>query len=123
MIVAQADLITVDKDQKALVDLANKTALQIDLVRSYIPAGSVLLGLILLFVGGFLGLARREPPPIEAPRRPDGKFGDMTPPGPPRPPRPPAAPAPAPDPAPPARRPAPGSQRQRRKAAGPSRRR
>ncbi|MFA1548500.1 DUF3068 domain-containing protein [Actinomadura chokoriensis] len=137
MIVAQADLISVDQDQKAMVDLANSTALRIDMVRSYIPAGSIFLGLILIFVGGFLGLARREPPPIEAPRRPDGKFGDMSPPSPPGPPSPstaqaPAgssAPAPPPGaappaaPSPPARRSPPGSQRQQRKAAGPSKRR
>ncbi|WP_433227614.1 DUF3068 domain-containing protein [Actinomadura formosensis] len=122
MIVAQADLITVDKDQKGLVELADDNALQIDLVRGYIPAGSILFGLILLFVGGFLGLARRDPPPIEAPRRPDGKFGDMTPPDPPNPPEPPAPAAPPASP-PPARSPAPGSQRQRRRAAGPPKRR
>ncbi len=118
MIVAQADLISVDKDQKAMVDLANETALQIDMVRSYVPAGAVLLGLILLFVGGFLGLARREPPPIEAPRRADGKFGDAMP------CRPAEAPASQARPAPPSgRRPPPGSQRQQRKPAGPSKRR
>jgi hypothetical protein len=131
MIVAQADLITVDKDQRGLVDDANSTALQIDMVRSYVPAGTIFLGLILLFVGGFLGLARREPPPIEAPRRADGKFGDMTPSGPPRPPAPPSG-RPAPPhgspsgsaaPGPSSRRQAPGSQRQQRKAAGPAKRR
>ena len=117
MIVAQADLVSVDKDQKAMVYTANAKALQIDMVRSYIPAGAIFFGLILLFVGGFLGLARREPPPIEAPRRADGKFGDMTPPG-PQPPRP-TPPSPASSEP---RRPAPGSQRQQRKAAGTKRR-
>ncbi|MES9535779.1 porin PorA family protein [Actinomadura sp. NPDC000600] len=123
MIVAQADLITVDKDQKALVDMANGEALKIDMVRSYIPAAGVLLGLVLLFVGGYLGMARREPPPLAAPRRPDGKFGDMTPPGPPKPPAPPAAPAAQADPTPQPRRTPPTSQRQQRKAAGPAKRR
>ncbi|WP_433464312.1 DUF3068 domain-containing protein [Spirillospora sp. CA-128828] len=114
MIVAQADLITVDKDQRGLVDTADSTALQIDLVRSYLPGAAIFLGLILLFVGGSLGMARREAPRIEAPRRADGKFGDMTPSGPPKPPAPrPAA----------VRRAAPGSQRQQRKATGPTRRR
>ncbi|MFA1539828.1 DUF3068 domain-containing protein [Actinomadura monticuli] len=117
MIVAQADLVSVDKDQKAMVDTANGKALQIDMVRSYVPAGAIFFGLILLFVGGFLGLARREPPPIEAPRRADGKFGDMTPPG-PQPPRP-TPPSPASSEP---RRQAPGSQRQQRKAAGTKRR-
>ncbi|MEU8797894.1 DUF3068 domain-containing protein [Spirillospora sp. NPDC048819] len=120
MIVAQADLITVEKDQKAGVDVANTTALKIDAVRSYIPGAAILLGLILLGVGGFLGLSRRPaPPPPVAPRRSDGKFGDMSPSGPPHPPAPPAA-----RPVPPeGRRPAPGSQRQQRKASGPARRR
>ncbi|GAA1779236.1 DUF3068 domain-containing protein [Actinomadura chokoriensis] len=128
MIVAQADLVSIDKDQKAMVDMSNGKALQIDMVRSYVPAGAILLGLILLFVGGYLGLARREPPPIETPRRPDGKFGDMAPPAAPKPPAPATAPAAGPPspqtrPAPPqGRRPAPGSQRQRRKATGPSKR-
>ncbi|GAA0215270.1 DUF3068 domain-containing protein [Actinomadura nitritigenes] len=89
MIVAQADLITLDKDQRGLVSMADKTALQIDLVRSYVPAGAVFVGLVLLLAGGLLGLMRdRTPPPIEAPRRPDGKFGDA---GPPKPPGAPGA--------------------------------
>ncbi|TDB91548.1 DUF3068 domain-containing protein, partial [Actinomadura sp. 7K534] len=77
MIAAQADLITVDKDQKAAVDVANSTALKINMVRSFIPGGAILIGLTLLFVGGFLGLAggRVLPAPV-APRRSDGKFGD-----------------------------------------------
>ncbi|MFG2085772.1 MULTISPECIES: DUF3068 domain-containing protein [unclassified Spirillospora] len=117
MIVAQADLITVDKDQKAGVDLADSTALKIDAMRSYVPGGAILLGLILLGVGGFLGLGRRPAPPAPvAPRRSDGKFGDTAPAGPPNPPA--AAP-----PAPPEGRPAPSSQRQQRKASGPTRRR
>ncbi|TDE30783.1 DUF3068 domain-containing protein [Actinomadura sp. 6K520] len=131
MIAAQADLITVDKDQKAAVDLADSTALKINMVRSFVPGGAILVGLVLLFVGGFLGLSRgAAPPPPAAPRRSDGKFGDPgTPSGPPNPANPanPANPEePAPGPASPrqeARRPAPGSQRQRRKASGPARRR
>ncbi|NYD49550.1 hypothetical protein BJY14_005533 [Actinomadura luteofluorescens] len=135
MIVAQADLITVDRDQRGLVDMANSTALQIDMVRSYVPATGVLLGLILLFVGGYLGMGRREAPPLEAPRRPDGKFGDMTAPGPPRPSGPPGPSKPSavptesaapvvPSAGPPeSRRPAPLSQRQQRRAAGPAKRR
>lgn len=104
MIVAQADLVSVDKDQKAMVDLADGKNLQIDLVRSYLPGAAVFFGLILLFAGGFLAMARREPPPIEAPRRADGKFGDMTPSGPPRPPAspPPGRPAAPPGPGQPA---------------------
>lgn len=97
MIVAQADLITLDKDQRGLVSMADKTALQIDLVRSYIPAGAVFVGLVLLLAGGLLGLMRdRTPPKIEAPRRPDGKFGDA---GPPKPPGAPGAPGAAAAPA------------------------
>ncbi|WP_067895719.1 DUF3068 domain-containing protein [Actinomadura chibensis] len=80
MIVAQADLVTVDKDQQSLVDLANSTALKIDLLRSYIPGAGVLFGLILLFVGVSLAFARPAAPPAPAtPRRPDGKFGDPAP--------------------------------------------
>ncbi|WP_176199943.1 DUF3068 domain-containing protein [Actinomadura sp. NAK00032] len=124
MIVAQADLISTDKDQKAMVDMANSNALQIDLVRSYLPAAAIFFGLILLFTGGYMGLARRDPPPIETPRRADGKFGDMTPAAPPRAPspQPHQAAAPPPPPSQP-RRQAPQSQRQQRKATGgPSRR-
>lgn len=58
MIAAQADLITVEKDQKAAVDMANKTALKIDAVRSYIPAAAILLGLVLLGPDG----SARSPP-------------------------------------------------------------
>ncbi|WP_344267792.1 DUF3068 domain-containing protein, partial [Actinomadura napierensis] len=95
MIVAQADLVTVEKDQKSLVGMADREALKIDMVRSYIPAGAVLVGLALLLTGGVLGLGRdRTPPPVEAPRRADGKFGDAGPAGPPGPagPADPAAP-------------------------------
>ncbi|TDC60911.1 DUF3068 domain-containing protein, partial [Actinomadura sp. GC306] len=41
MIAAQADLITVDKDQKAAVDVANSTALKINMVRSFVPGGAI----------------------------------------------------------------------------------
>src|SRR5690606_25876132 len=143
MIAAQADLITVEKDQKAAVDMANKTALKIDAVRSYIPAAAILLGLVLLGVGACLGLARgAAPPPPAAPRRADGKFGDVGPSGPPTPPRPGSAgepPAGRPSdgkpsdgsppraaagsaPPPQARRPAPAGRRPRGGSPGPSRR-
>lgn len=142
MIAAQADLITVEKDQKAAVDMANKTALKIDAVRSYIPAAAILLGLVLLGVGAFLGLARgAAPPPPAAPRRADGKFGDVGPSGPLTPPRPGSAgeppagrpsdgkpsdgspPRAAAGSAPPkqGRRPAPAGRRQRGGSPGPSR--
>ncbi|HEU5030842.1 MAG TPA: DUF3068 domain-containing protein [Spirillospora sp.] len=84
MLVAQADLVTLEKDQRGLVSMSDKTALQIDLVRSYIPAAAVFFGLVMLLAGGLLGLMRdRTPPPVEAPRRADGKFGDAGPPAPP----------------------------------------
>lgn len=81
MIVAQADLITVDRDQRGLVDMANSTALRIGLLCAYIPAAAVFVGLILLLVGAFLGFGRTAAaPPPAAPRRADGKFGDLLPP-------------------------------------------
>uniref|UniRef100_UPI001041110B DUF3068 domain-containing protein n=1 Tax=Actinomadura fibrosa TaxID=111802 RepID=UPI001041110B len=82
MVVAQADLVTVDQDQKQLAGMADSTAFQIDAVRSYIPAAAVLLGLGMLVIGGFLAIARVAPPPPETPRRSDGKFGDVRPAGP-----------------------------------------
>ncbi|GGV09208.1 hypothetical protein GCM10010182_30850 [Actinomadura cremea] len=84
MIVAQADLVTTDADQKKAVDLADGTALQIDMVRIFLPGAAVLLGLLGLLVGGIMGLGRDDapPPPPQAPRRSDGKFGDVSPPRP-----------------------------------------
>ncbi|WP_051712186.1 DUF3068 domain-containing protein [Spirillospora albida] len=81
MIVAQAELITIDEDQKKLVDMSNGTALQINLVRSFIPLGGVLIGLLLLVIGSMIGLraAPAAPPAPPAPRRSDGKFGDVPP--------------------------------------------
>ncbi|MBE1531342.1 DUF3068 domain-containing protein [Actinomadura algeriensis] len=82
MIVAQADLVTTAADQKKAVDLANDTALQIDMVRIFVPGAAVLLGLLGLLIGGIMGLGRDDapPPPPQAPRRSDGKFGDVSPP-------------------------------------------
>ncbi|MEV5831798.1 DUF3068 domain-containing protein [Spirillospora sp. NPDC052242] len=82
MIVAQADLVTTDADQRKAVDLADGTALQIDMVRIFIPGAAVLLGLLGLLIGGIMGLGRDDapPPPPQAPRRSDGKFGDVSPP-------------------------------------------
>ncbi|TMQ96735.1 DUF3068 domain-containing protein [Actinomadura soli] len=74
MIIAQADLITVDKDQRSLVDTADGKALQIDGVRVYVPGAAILIGLALLAVGSYLTLTRTPAP--GPPRRPDGKFGD-----------------------------------------------
>ena len=74
MIVAQADLVTADKDQKALVSTADDTALQIDAVRTHIPGSAAVLGLILLLTGGFLTSRRAVPAPSPPPRRADGKF-------------------------------------------------
>ncbi|WP_158079544.1 DUF3068 domain-containing protein [Actinomadura sp. CNU-125] len=84
MIVAQADLVTTAADQKKAVDLANGTALQIDMVRIFVPGAAVLLGLLGLLIGGIMGLGRDDapPPPPQAPRRSDGKFGDVSPPRP-----------------------------------------
>ncbi|MFI0404902.1 DUF3068 domain-containing protein [Actinomadura sp. 3N508] len=78
MIIAQADLITVGKDQRSLVDGANGKALQIDAVRTYIPGAAILLGLALLAAGAYTALTRPggDSPPPAPPRRPDGKFGD-----------------------------------------------
>ncbi|TDD72547.1 DUF3068 domain-containing protein, partial [Actinomadura darangshiensis] len=59
MIVAQADLVTLAKDEKAMVDTANGKALEIDLVRSYLPGGAIFLGLVLLFAGGYLAMSHR----------------------------------------------------------------
>lgn len=76
MVAAQADLMTIDRDQKALVDLANTTALKAAAVRRYLPVGSLAVGLGLLATGGWLALtaASRRPAPPPPPRRPDGRF-------------------------------------------------
>ncbi|HEY8480935.1 MAG TPA: DUF3068 domain-containing protein [Spirillospora sp.] len=121
MIVAQADLVTVEKDQKAAVDLADSTALKIDAVRIYVPVAALVLGLILLGVGIPLALSRGEaPPPPAAPRRPDGKFGDVPPSGSPEAAAPGADPSAVPSP-PGARGPADGDGR--RRSSGPPHRR
>ncbi|TDB89180.1 DUF3068 domain-containing protein [Actinomadura sp. KC216] len=81
MIIAQADLVTVGKDQQKLVDTANGKALQIDAVRTYIPGAAILIGLALLAAGAYTALTRTgDSPPPAPPRRPDGKFGDTPPP-------------------------------------------
>ncbi|TDD36614.1 DUF3068 domain-containing protein [Actinomadura sp. KC06] len=79
MIVAQADLVTIGKDQRSLVDMANGKALQINSVRVYVPGAAILIGLTLLAFGAYVTFTRREPPRPAAPRRPDGKFGDTPP--------------------------------------------
>ncbi|QXJ21929.1 DUF3068 domain-containing protein [Actinomadura graeca] len=80
MVVAQADLVTVPKDQRALVDMADGAALKIGMVRLYIPAAAVLGALMMLLVGSVVGFGPGAPPPPRAPRRPDGRFGDAPPP-------------------------------------------
>ncbi|WP_242884899.1 DUF3068 domain-containing protein [Actinomadura litoris] len=75
MVVTQADFVTVPQDQRALVDTADATAIRVALVRAYVPAGAVVLGLVLLLVGGYFGLVRGEPSAPSASRRPDGRFG------------------------------------------------
>ncbi|WP_242903339.1 DUF3068 domain-containing protein [Actinomadura terrae] len=75
MVATRADFVTVPKDQQALVDTANATAFRIALVRAYVPAGAVVLGLVLLLVGGYYGLVRGAPSAPVASRRPDGRFG------------------------------------------------
>jgi len=84
MIVALADFVTVPKDQKGSVDTANSSAFRIDLVREYIPAAAVFGGLILLLVGGIFSFRRGTPPPPQAPRRSDGRFGTAKPSDPPQ---------------------------------------
>ncbi|MFC9969605.1 DUF3068 domain-containing protein [Spirillospora sp. NPDC127200] len=94
--VAQADLKTTKASQDGLVKLANENALKIALVRTYVPYGAVVVGVLLLGLGvlvGWLAARRRKAesdaaPAPKAPRRPDGKFGD----GAPRPAAPPGGP-------------------------------
>ncbi|MBG6086780.1 DUF3068 domain-containing protein [Actinomadura viridis] len=76
MTVAKADLVTVEASQKALVAMADASALKIGAVRTYVPVGSAGLGLFLLLTGAITGLGggRRRGEP--APRRSDGRFGD-----------------------------------------------
>ena len=82
MTVASADLVTVEASQKALVHMSDGNALKIAMVRVHVPLGAILLGLVLLVTGAVLRLGggsdreRRNGPPA-APRRPDGKFGDL----------------------------------------------
>jgi hypothetical protein len=78
MTVAAADLMIMPESEKALADKSESNALKIDLARSYVPVGTLFLGLILLLAGGIIGLlgsrAMSSGPP--APRGPDGRFGD-----------------------------------------------
>ncbi|WP_433328619.1 DUF3068 domain-containing protein [Spirillospora sp. CA-294931] len=78
MTVASARLVTIDADQKSLVDMTKGKAFQISAVRALIPVGSLLLGVILLLTGAIALVSARNhrPAPPEAPRRADGKFGD-----------------------------------------------
>ncbi|MGI5164875.1 DUF3068 domain-containing protein [Spirillospora sp. CA-253888] len=85
--VAQADLKTTKASQDGLVKLANENALKIAMVRTYVPYGAVVVGVLLLALGvlvGWLAARRRKAegdaaPAPKAPRRPDGKFGDGAP--------------------------------------------
>ncbi|MEU6039634.1 DUF3068 domain-containing protein [Actinomadura sp. NPDC047616] len=76
MVVAQADLTTIERDQQSLVDLADANALKITAVRGYLPFGALAAGLILLAVGGRLALtaAPGRPAAPLPPRRADGRF-------------------------------------------------
>lgn len=80
MTVAAADLVTVDKDQRKLADMADGYALKIAFARIWGPVLAVLVGLVLLGIGVAVGVAagRGTPPAaMKAPRRSDGRFGDV----------------------------------------------
>ncbi|MFI0484985.1 DUF3068 domain-containing protein [Actinomadura sp. 9N215] len=62
VVVTQADLITVDKDQRGLVDMANGRSLQIDAVRTYVPGAAILIGLLLLLTGIYAAIIHRAAP-------------------------------------------------------------
>ncbi|MEU5877422.1 DUF3068 domain-containing protein [Spirillospora sp. NPDC047279] len=83
MTVAQADLRTTAAGEKSLISQADSSALQIAAVRTYVPLGSLFLGVILLLLGAIVGVladrhaARAPKTPV---RRSDGKFGEAAPP-------------------------------------------
>ncbi|REE98516.1 DUF3068 domain-containing protein [Thermomonospora umbrina] len=90
MIVAQARLVTVDRDQRRNIDTADGYALRMSLVKTIIPAVALLGGLALLGAGA---LIVRRSAPLEAgdggtarpgglTRKPDGRFGTGDPPPP-----------------------------------------
>ncbi|WUI00742.1 DUF3068 domain-containing protein [Spirillospora sp. NBC_00431] len=58
MVITQADLITVGADQRRLIDMADDKALQITVVRTYVPGAALLIALILLSVGTHQTLTR-----------------------------------------------------------------
>ncbi|MQY07039.1 DUF3068 domain-containing protein [Actinomadura macrotermitis] len=76
--VARADLVSVDKDQQALVALSDDSAFKIGLVRKTLPVGGLIGGSVLLLLGAATGLigAARKPAPPAPPRRSDGRFGE-----------------------------------------------
>ncbi|MBA9007832.1 DUF3068 domain-containing protein [Thermomonospora cellulosilytica] len=86
MVVAQAGLVTVDRDQRRNVNESNEYAFRRNLVQRVLPAGGLAAGLVLLLTGALL--ARRgddsaaddddAPAPQSRPgviRKPDGRFG------------------------------------------------
>ncbi|MCP2335137.1 DUF3068 domain-containing protein [Actinomadura rupiterrae] len=79
LIVADADMITVPADQKALAKLSNDSAMEIAWTRIYGPVLALVAGLGMLGAGSAITLlnGRRLPPPPPAPRGPDGRFGGL----------------------------------------------
>ncbi|WP_157407348.1 DUF3068 domain-containing protein [Actinomadura atramentaria] len=79
MTVAQADLLTTPASQKALADKSNSTAFKIGAAQGWGPLSLLFGGLSLLLIGTAVGLAggARGPQEPPAPRRADGKFGDL----------------------------------------------
>ncbi|MCW2898018.1 MAG: hypothetical protein JWO67_283 [Streptosporangiaceae bacterium] len=58
---ASADLLTVDADQRKLVDEANRNALMVGALRTYGPVAALGSGLILLLAGGVIAVRGRTP--------------------------------------------------------------
>lgn len=75
MIIADADLVTIERDQKKNVAKADRYASQISLVRTRIPVVALIAGLFLLLLGGVLTLLGGRSQAAGPSRGPDGKFG------------------------------------------------
>jgi hypothetical protein len=88
MIVAQARLITVDRDQVRNVESSDDYAFKARLVKTIIPVGGLAGGLALLAVGSLVamrggrggrgGASDGGLPGTAFTRRPDGRFGTMS---------------------------------------------